>query len=454
MTEYNIRQFIRDVSKKQISDNKINTFGSNTTKSNTTKSNTGGRVSSNIHRNRHNEKSDNKFLIPQKKIWQVPRVTSLNLLPLTLKTDDEKIDKDYNITKLELETSKSKLDEIKNLDVLLAIMDHYAPLKYYIKKNYNLHPVTNATLKIIELSLWLNLLNDTNRVFCNAEFPGAFIMGLHYLCKIRHLPFQFIASSYFPDSSNTALDDKYKLYENYRGNWLMGPKPNALPEDEKDIDGDITKSENIVILSEGVLQKWSPDLYTSDAGVESDFNKQEESTALINFGQILCGLLTLTIGGKLIVKQFTFFSRFSRSLIGLLSYFFDDLYIVKPVTSRSRNSEIYLVGIGFRGISDIVSNQLLERMEEYKDKLPCDYDYIIDISEIDLSLFRISKAICAQQISFLDEIYNLSIKYKHNYETLRKIMFGKVKPLMDDWLNTYNLEIIQDAQKLFHKTSN
>lgn len=78
-------------------------------------------------------------------------------------------------------------------------------------------------------------------------------------------------------------------------------------------------------------------LYTSDAGIDasSDYNRQEEITARINYGQIICGILSLAKGGHLVTKQYTFLTLFSRSLIALLAALFDELYVELYVESSS-----------------------------------------------------------------------------------------------------------------------
>ena len=167
--------------------------------------------------------------------------------------------------------------------------------------------------------------------------------------------FDWIASSYLPEAAMqlgnaTILEDRFKIYERNRLHWLMGPAPNGLPEGEQPVTGDVTDPAVINTLGNAAHQRFAEldgaNLYTSDVGLEiskQDLNRQEELTAFVNMGQILTGLLALAIGGHFVTKQFTFVTPFSRSLIAIVASLFDETYITKPKTSRSTNSEVYLV---------------------------------------------------------------------------------------------------------------
>jgi hypothetical protein len=111
-------------------------------------------------------------------------------------------------------------------------------------------------------------------------------------------------------------------------------------------------------------------LYTSDAGIDvsGDYNRQEEHTAVLNFGQIVCGLLSLAPGGALVTKQYSFLTEFNREVITLLGALFDRLRVAKPVTSRPANSELYLVGTGFRGVGRALAEGLLDTLTVLKQR--------------------------------------------------------------------------------------
>ena len=115
-----------------------------------------------------------------------------------------------------------------------------------------------------------------------------------------------------------------------------------------------------VITSTLTLNPAGLDLFVSDvyAGVTS-YDRQEEQISKLTLGQIVVALRTVKVGGSCIIKQDTFFTLFSRSLLAIISNLFTTFTIAKPQTSKARNSEIYLVGQGFLGAPDEYFNLLV-----------------------------------------------------------------------------------------------
>ena len=329
--------------------------------------------------------------------------------------------------------AKSKLDDIpkESYMQLMSSLDIYMRLRNVVQKTYNMEHATNAALKMYELIYQMTLLTDGSvclprvNAFCNAELPGAFIIAINHFMKTKCADSQFdwVASSYLPEAAQlagdkTILEDKYKIYEKNRSHWLMGPPPNALPEGENPLTGDVTDPNVVNTLGNSVHQRFSAidgaNLYTSDVGIEivkEELNRQEELTSFVNFGQILTGLLSLSIGGHFVTKQFMFVTPFSRSLIAIVASLFDETFITKPKTSRPANSEVYLVGKGFKGINQEMVDDLLNRCKAYKtlDKLPTTWGSLVKpeiLSKIDGELLAIAQEVHGeQQVSFLNEIY-------------------------------------------------
>ena len=263
------------------------------------------------------------------------------------------------------------------------------------------------------------------QAFCNAELPGAFIIAINHFMKTKCVSSQFdwIASSYLPaaamEAGNaTILEDKFKIYERNRLHWLMGPAPNGLPDGEAPITGDVTDPQVINILGNAAHQRFSENdgatLYTSDVGIEiatEDSNRQEELSAFVNIGQVLTGLLALAVGGHFVTKQFTFVTPFSRSLIAIVASLFEETYITKPKTSRPTNSEVYLVGKWFKGISPELVQALLDRCEAYRtlDKLPTTWGSLLQpeiLAQVDGDILLAAQEVHGeQQVTFLNEIY-------------------------------------------------
>ena len=375
----------------------------------------------------------------------------------------------------EINAAKSKLDDIPDslFYNITNLLDMYAKLRSLVQKNYNMEHATNAALKMYEMINQLDLLTmngnclPTVNVFCNAELPGAFIIAINHYMKTKCVSseFDWIASSYLPDAAlkqgnATILEDRYKIYERNRYHWLMGPAPNGLPDGEEPISGDVTEPAVINVLGNAAHQRFGnndgADLYTSDVGIEispSELNRQEELTAFINFGQIVTGLLSLAVGGSLITKQFTFVTPFSRSLIAIVASLFEETYITKPKTSRPTNSEIYLVGKGFKGISSEFSTALLDRCDAYKtlDKLPTSWGSLINpdiLAKVDADILAAAQEVHGeQQVEFLNELYE-TYRLMDNYSEIKQMVIKYETQAQKTWLNENPVSVISKDDNL------
>ena len=320
--------------------------------------------------------------------------------------------------------------------------------------------------------------------FFNAELPGAFISATNHYVKtmLPDYKFEWRASSLYGTETN--LGDSYGMYKNYRDFWLMSgemnnefvksnkitnssdTRPNegvkrlseqrsgndgatgdraallrpravsrveSLDSDSKSSkinhNGDLTNPENLLkiqqqiydVFSEGVM------LYTSDGGVgiEEEYDKQEELNAKLNLGQVICGLMTLAEDGVSITKQYMFTYSHTISLICITAYLFKDLYIVKPMTSRPVNSEVYIVGIGFRSnrMTKSLQSYLLNSLKNFdfnKSLLPMECMDETTLSTIykaakiihgEDQINSVNKVIDSYFNKSMDEIYNMTKPY-------------------------------------------
>lgn len=379
----------------------------------------------------------------------------------------------------ELDVAKTKLDDIPTtvFSSIMNTLDMYARLRNVVQKNYNMEHATNAALKMYELINQMELLRNKNgdclpivNVFCNAELPGAFIIAINHFMRTKCISsdFDWIASSYLPEAAmnagnTTILEDRYKIYERNRTHWLMGPAPNGLPEGEEPLTGDVTDPVVVNTLGNTAHLRFSnndgANLYTSDVGIEisqENLNQQEELTSFVNFGQVIAGLLSLAIGGHLVTKQFTFVTPFSRSLIAIVASLFDECYITKPKTSRPTNSEIYLVGKGFNGISSDLARALLDRCEAYRslDKLPTTWGSLLLpdlLAQVDADILAAAQELYGeQQIEFLTEI-STTYRLFNQHNDIKQIVSNYEKQAQQAWLNENPLIVIPSDENLNNK---
>jgi len=114
-----------------------------------------------------------------------------------------------------------------------------------------------------------------------------------------------------------------------------------------DNTGDLYKKHNLDYLNKNLPKMH---FITADGGFDFsyDFNAQEESSIHLILCEIYAALTMQLDGGCFILKIYDIFHEYTIKLITLLKYFYKDIYIVKPLTSRPANSEKYLICIGFR----------------------------------------------------------------------------------------------------------
>lgn len=177
--------------------------------------------------------------------------------------------------------------------------------------------------------------------------------------------------------------------------------------------------------------------------------------------------MTLKKGGLLITKQYTYFNPFTVTLIALLTKIFDRLDINKPMYSKTMNSEVYIVGVGYKGynnssgsVLDILSKRLkkweltpLINQSDLTDKFIDDiiksqtYFATAQINEIDNCIEeynRIIKSSDPNSISISPKYISLRLKNIERWKSINKIRHLTKPPLnvidtnRPDYLKKFN----------------
>lgn len=227
--------------------------------------------------------------------------------------------------------------------------------------------------------------------FCNAELPGSSISALNHLFKTHYgnNELSWIGSSYKPDNIGTQLGDEYGFFEHNKDKWLIS---------DPDFDGNMMDTDVVRDCAKRYLDRCPEGchLYTHDAGLavtEDDgpwkaYIDQERKNLKLHLGCSIVGLETLREGGSFVTKQYTLYEENTKNLVMIYAEFFDEFYLVKPVTSRPYNSESYFVGLGFKRPQN--ADELLDRLYKLHNhddllltsKVPEDKRVIVDISDI------------------------------------------------------------------------
>ena len=300
--------------------------------------------------------------------------------PIIFKIDDSKLSdiiiKETHLNlEQELENEKKQIDIFHNYRKDKQKFEYYTSstklldqLKFYSSKEVQkrVHikgSITNAWMKCWEMIQTFNLVpkNHTDKftIFCNAEFPGAFILALNHYIKTSTpvKKFEWYANSLWPSSTNKEiLKDSFDLYKKYTNRWLMNSENG----------GSVIDPKMIQIIKDRLYDK--VDLYTSDIGIGAEEN-EEEQEAPLNLGQVICALNTLKNGGIMVCKMFLFFKPFNMSLLRVLSTVFEEFYVTKPLASRGGNSEIYIVGKGYKRNQSVIDQLMYQLVNWSKDTM-------------------------------------------------------------------------------------
>lgn len=201
------------------------------------------------------------------------------------------------------------------------------------------------------------------RVFFNAALPGASICAFNHWCQQRdgRTP-QWVASSLVG-----GLRDEFGVRSQNPTNWLMTESNN----------GDMTRADNIRDLAARLGQ--TINLYIHDADVcdNTDYDNQEVANARLQFGCAVAGFATMKVGANFVGRCYTCFEPLTHRLLRLCQGLFAHFYMCKPLSSRATSSDIYIVGIGFRGISAEMLDSLLHILENF-DSLPTEPLFLTD----------------------------------------------------------------------------
>lgn len=233
----------------------------------------------------------------------------------------------------DLNQVKAEMDSLdqERLGAVLRVFDPYRN----VRRRLAYPGVTNAWLKMYEIADHFDLrkrLGRRPRVFCNAELPGSFLLALDTYYRGE---MDWVASSLLPDKNGTALGDHHRLLRDYPERWLMGD----------DLPGDLTDPDQVRRLA---ARAGPRDLYTADGGMDigTRFSEQEQINEELHLGQAECGLHCLAPGGVMVLKHYTLSRKRIVRLVGRLARLFEEVHVVKPLTSRAANSECYLVCLG------------------------------------------------------------------------------------------------------------
>jgi 23S rRNA U2552 (ribose-2'-O)-methylase RlmE/FtsJ len=264
---------------------------------------------------------------------------------------------DFNNSKLMSELVYQYLDTY-NLDkyksIELAVNNMQKNLNRKLFETYKINIagkyVSRAWLKLYGLLHRTRLLrnhmdNDILKVLHICEAPGNFVNAINYYIKTNtHIKkYEWTAQSL----KGSEIGDEYGFIAKTKEQWDFG----------KTKTGNITESENI---------KYYAQKYGDSDGVIGDCGDSwVSSTQHVNFGyyQLLYALLVPKKNGFFVLK--TYMTNFDEKFMSILYVALSKYKRIMIYKSNINfwSPEIYLVGIGFTGITDSERSQILTSVE-------------------------------------------------------------------------------------------
>lgn len=275
-----------------------------------------------------------------------------------------------------LQALKNSLNEVKNQlsDKDLSVWHQHTcstnragTVTSQLRETANAELCTQAWAKFYEIQGTFRLVSETalqigemNSVHL-CEAPGAFIAALNHFLQTSRLycDWTWVANTLNPyheanGRSCTIADDR--LIAHTLPWWFFG----------SDNTGDIMLRKHLLELQVFVRNMRSVDLVTADGSFDcqGDPGEQESLVAPLQYCETVCALFLLAPGGSFVLKMFTLFEHSSICLLYLLVCCFRSVHVFKPATSKSGNSEVYVVCLDFKA-KDAVRPLLSKLIRNY-----------------------------------------------------------------------------------------
>jgi 23S rRNA U2552 (ribose-2'-O)-methylase RlmE/FtsJ len=271
---------------------------------------------------------------------------------------------------------------------------------------------------------------DTQNIssFHLAEGPGGFIEAFSFLRNAKND--RYIGMT-LQDNKNNMNVPSWK-----KSNVFLNNNPNVFIENGEDNTGNILSINNFY----NVCQKYgqSMDFITADGGFDfsNDFDNQEINMSELLYGQVVYALCLQRKYGNFVLKIFDSFFQHTVDILYLLSSFYEYVYITKPKTSRSANSEKYIVCKGF--LFDDAKDYFPYLCNSFKDMMNHE-SLRFKLLNIKMPIYFISKLEEYNSIFGQQQIENI-------HSTISLIVIEK---------NNENQEkIVHNEQKLYFKFEN
>ncbi len=295
-------------------------------------------------------------------------------------------------------------------------------------------PISRSYFKMIEI------LNQFNFNFCDniksfhlAEGPGGFIEALSNFRSCKED--LYVGMTLIDEHTDIPKWNKIQQFMKKNTNIKLeyGPKQ----------DGNLYFKHNLLYLKKNYSNQY--DFITGDGGFDysNDFNKQEESSINLIFCEIIYALVLQKQHGSFVLKIFDIFHDTTIELLFLLSYFYKQVFVYKPNTSREANSEKYIICKDFNMNKNyhIIIEKICTNFQDLTNKQLYGL-FNFKINSYFLNKIQEINAIYGQQQleNILNTINFIQDKTKLNVDKIEKIKETNIEKCIK-WCKNHNLTI-------------
>ncbi|XP_046560813.1 cap-specific mRNA (nucleoside-2'-O-)-methyltransferase 2-like [Haliotis rubra] len=217
-----------------------------------------------------------------------------------------------------------------------------------IKQVFHAELCTQAWGKFFEIVSTFTLVPlraDTFNSVHLCEAPGAFIAALNHFLMSQAFSGTWswlgtTLSPYYEGNSLVQMIDDDRFIRLTLDNWYFG----------EDGTGNIMDYDNLQGLKNITHHMGDIQLVTADGSIDCQNTPAEQEVVVshLHYCEVLTALQILSPGGAFVLKLFTMFESSTVCLMYLLCSQFEQVNVFKPPTSKSGNSEVYTVCLGYR----------------------------------------------------------------------------------------------------------
>lgn len=363
-----------------------------------------------------------------------------------------KYNRDLNDT---LNIEKNKIDSYYNNNLWDKLKKFSNQYEFIYTTSYvndykniaNINPISRSFFKLWEILYDFKFIIPHNiknlKTAHIAEGPGGFIECIYkYLVKNKiNISTEIHGITLLSGDRNIP---KWKIRKNFID------KFNIKLNNKDDTSGDLYKIDNINTFIKNVSLTSDNtnccDFVTADGGFDfsENYNTQENDFIIFLICEIYIIFNILKDNGNAVIKLYDIYSRNSMKILYILTLFFDEVFIIKPFSSRPANSEKYVLCKSFK-----ISNENLDRYKErfkniivtqnlnlLDDSIP--YKFIKLISEY-------NKFYTERQILYIRNTLSLIEKINNNeiFDTklFLKELYNTNKKYAVNWCKNYSIVI-------------